>query len=45
MTDIETVRIKIARDYLIFYEIHETAIHILSIKDGRQNPQNFKKLK
>jgi toxin YoeB len=43
-TDIETIRIKIARDYLIFYEIHEFEIHILSIKDGRQNPRKFKNM-
>jgi toxin YoeB len=36
-----SVRIKIVSNYLIFYDILETEIHILSIKDGRQNPGKF----
>ncbi len=43
-TDIQTIRIKVVRDYLIFYEIHASEIHILSIKDGRQNPLKLKDL-
>ena len=41
-TTSERIRIKIIREYLIFYEILETQIHILSIKDGRQNPKKIK---
>ncbi len=41
-TTTESIRIKIVSDYLIFYEILENEIHILSIKDGRQNPVKFK---
>ena len=43
-TTSENIRIKIVRDYLIFYEILETQIYILSIKDGRQNPGKFKNI-
>jgi addiction module RelE/StbE family toxin len=38
------IRVKIVRDYLIFYEILDTEIHILSIKDGRLNPKKFKNI-
>jgi len=41
-TTYENKRIKIVTDYLIFYEILETQINILSIKDGRQNPKKFR---
>ena len=44
-TTSENIRIKIVRDYLIFYEILETQIHILSVKDGRQNPKKFKNIR
>jgi plasmid stabilization system protein ParE len=43
-TDIEDVRIKLAEKHLIFYDITASDIHILSIKDGRQNPGKFKSL-
>jgi plasmid stabilization system protein ParE len=36
-TDIPNVRVKIVRDYLLFYEITSTAILVLSIWDGRRN--------
>ena len=45
MTEFENIRYKIARDYLIFYEIFETEIHILSIKYGKQHPLKFRNLK
>ncbi len=41
-TDIKGVRIKIVRHYLLFYEVSDTAIHILTIWDSRQNPNEFK---
>src|SRR5215813_6752283 len=37
-TSIENIRIKLVRDYLIFYEETETEIFILSIWDNRRNP-------
>lgn len=41
-TDITNVRIKIVRDYLIFYELVEDEIHILAFWDSRQNPERLK---
>jgi toxin YoeB len=38
-TDIENVRVKLVRDYLIFYEVSEEQIFILSIWDNRRNPE------
>ena len=43
-TNFKQVRIKIVRNYLIFYQIEETKINILSVKDGRQNPSKFKNI-
>lgn len=40
-TEIEHVRCKIVRDYLIFYEIVENRIHILTIWDNRQDPDSL----
>ena len=37
-TDIENVRAKLVRDYLIFYEETEDKILILTIWDNRRNP-------
>ncbi len=39
-TDIENVRVKLIRDYLIFYESDEENIFILSIWDNRRNPED-----
>ena len=39
-TDIENVRVKLVRDYLIFYEESDEDIFILSIWDNRRNPQD-----
>lgn len=36
-TEIEDVRVKIVRDYLIFYEISPKKIFVLSIWDGRRD--------
>ena len=44
-TTSKSVRVKIARDYLIFYEILDTEIHILSIKDGRLHPTKSKNIR
>ncbi len=38
-TDIENVRMTVCRYYLIFYEITGSSIEILSIWDGRRNPE------
>lgn len=38
-TDIKNVRVKLVRDYLIFYEYNEEQIFILSIWDSRRNPE------
>ena len=35
-TDVEKVRVKIVRDYLIFYEFSGSELIILSIWDGRR---------
>ncbi len=39
-TDIENVRVKMVREYLIFYEEQNDQIFILSIWDNRRNPEN-----
>lgn len=41
-TDIENVRIKVVRDYLIFYELINANIYILTILDSRQDPKKLK---
>ena len=38
----ENVRVKIVKDYLIIYEITDSAIYLLSIFDGRRDPQKIK---
>ena len=40
-TDVDSVKIKIVKDYLLIYEVTETSINILSIWDGRQNPSKL----
>ena len=42
LTDDRNVRIKIVRDYLMFYEIHKSAVVILTIFDSRRNPEKLK---
>lgn len=39
----ENVKVKIVRDYLIVYEQNIDTVYILSIFDGRRNPEKFKK--
>ncbi|MCV9387507.1 type II toxin-antitoxin system RelE/ParE family toxin [Reichenbachiella ulvae] len=41
-SDIPGVRIKIVRDYLLFYEDTKFTIEILTIWDSRQDPTNLK---
>jgi toxin YoeB len=41
-TEDENVRVRIVKDYLIFYEIEEPKIIILTIWDNRRNPENLK---
>jgi plasmid stabilization system protein ParE len=41
-TDSPSVRVKIGREYLIYYRIKPDSIEILSIWDSRRNPQKFK---
>lgn len=38
-TNVENVRVKLVRDYLIFYEEIQDSIFILSIWDNRRNPE------
>lgn len=40
-TTIENVRVKLVRDYLIFYEEKDDQIFILSIWDNRRNPEEI----
>jgi plasmid stabilization system protein ParE len=39
-TELENVRIRIIRDYLLIYEMKENEIIVLSIWDGRRNLKN-----
>ena len=41
-TDDKKARIKIVRDYLIIYEVHKSAVVILTIFDSRRNPEKLK---
>lgn len=40
-TDNENVRVSIVKEYLVFYEIEETKIIILTVWDGRRNPEDL----
>ena len=40
-TDIENVRQKLVRDYLIFYEVDGEIINILTVWDPRQDPDKL----
>jgi len=39
-TNIESVRVKLVREYLLFYEIAEEEIFVLSIWDNRRDPKD-----
>lgn len=41
-TAIENVRVKIIKEYLLFYEINETEIVVLTIWDGRRDDTTLK---
>ena len=41
-TEITNVRVKIIREYLLFYEISPTSIYVLSLWDGRRNSSTRK---
>ena len=41
-TDVINVRVKVVRDYLLFYETNETELFVLAIWDGRRNPSELK---
>jgi addiction module RelE/StbE family toxin len=43
-TSDKQARIKIIRDYLLIYEITESAIHILLVWDTRQDPEKLKEI-
>lgn len=38
-TDVKNVRVKLVRDYLLFYEYAEEQVFILSIWDSRRDPE------
>ena len=42
LTDTDNVRVKIVKDYQIFYEVTESKLTILTIWDSRQNPAKLK---
>ena len=42
LTDDKTARVKIIRDYLLFYEEEQDQIHILAIWDSRRDPDELK---
>ena len=41
-TSFENVRVKVIKDYMLFYEIREVNLYILTIKSSKQNPKNFR---
>lgn len=40
-TDFENVRVKLVRNYLIFYEFDSEMLKALSIWDGKRNEDNL----
>lgn len=38
-TDTPNVRKQVVKDYLLFYEVSETHLTVLTIWDGRRNPE------
>ena len=41
-TNFENVRIKNIKDYLLFYEIKNSKLYILTIKSSKQKPNKFR---
>ena len=41
-TDIETVYVKIIGSYLLFYELENGNLHVLTIIHGKRNPKTLK---
>jgi toxin YoeB len=41
-TTLENVRVKVIRDYLLFYEIHKTTLVVLTIWDSRRDEKTLK---
>lgn len=41
-TDIENVKVKVVKDYLIFFEVRVNTLYVLSIWDGRRDSQKLK---
>ncbi|MCB0733275.1 MAG: type II toxin-antitoxin system RelE/ParE family toxin [Bacteroidetes bacterium] len=41
-TDIDGIRVKVVRDYLLFYEVRKEIFYVLSIWDGRRDPKTRK---
>lgn len=42
LTNEKNVRVKIVKDYLLFYEVTENHIFVLTIWDSRQDPDKLK---
>ncbi len=43
-TSYENIRVKVAANYLITYQVQEKKLVIVAIWDGRQNPLKFSKI-
>jgi len=43
-TDIQNIRIKLVRNYLMIYKITTKEIQIMAVWDGHRNPKEFEKL-
>ncbi len=41
-TDFQNVRVKVIRDYKLFYQFTPDSIQIIRVWDSRQNPDNLK---
>lgn len=41
-TDITNVYVKVIKDYLLYYEVIEESLYVLTIRDGRRNPKTLK---
>ena len=41
-TDIENIYIKVIHKYLLYYELVENELHVLTIRHGSKNPKTLK---